>query len=102
MQIAIDFTKRARAGDPETSHIAAKRAINFAHGHYGLILGSLKIHGPQTIYELSDRTRLTHVQIARRCAELHDEGMIFPTGETRMSPYGRPCRVWEMPMKDAA
>lgn len=95
-QIAIDFTKRARGSDPETSHQAAARVVDFAHGHFALILGSLKVHGPQTIHELSEHTGLDHVAIARRTAELHDAGRIEPTGATRPSPKGRQCREWAL------
>lgn len=95
-QFPLDFTKRARGSDPETSHQAAARVIDFAHGHFALILGSLKIHGDQTIYELEATTGLDHHAVARRTAELHDADRIQPTGATRPSPKGRPCRVWTL------
>ena len=95
--IAIDFSKRARGSDPTTSHQAAMRVIDFAHGHYALILGALGLH-PEggTIYEIALWTRLTHVQVARRCAELHESGRIETNGATRDSPSGRVCRVWRL------
>lgn len=95
-QLPFDFTKRARGSDPETSHAAAKRAIDFAHGHFALILGALAAGAMLTIYELAAVTGLTPVQVARRCAELHDAERITPTGETRLSPSGRACRVWKL------
>lgn len=93
-QFPLDFTKRARGSDPETSHQAAARVIDFAHGHYALILGALGLHGNATIHELAERTGLDAVAVARRTAELHDAGRIEPSGEKRPSPTGRPCRVW--------
>lgn len=95
-QLALDFTQRARAADPETSHQAAKRVIDFASGHYALILKALEEHPyGGTIYEVSSWTGLTHVQVARRAAELHDERLIAPLDDvTRRSPSGRACRVW--------
>lgn len=95
-QLDFPLAPRARGSDPETSHEAAKRVIDFAHGHYALILGSLKVSGPGTIYHLAERTGLTHVQVARRNAELHDAGWIEPTGVNEASPSGRPCRVWRL------
>lgn len=95
-QFPIDFERRARGSDPETSHESAARLPNFAHGHYALILGSLKLDGEQTIYELARSTGLTHVQVARRTAELHDAGYARPSGDTRESPTGRNCRVWRL------
>jgi hypothetical protein len=93
-QIDIDFSKRARSSDPETSHAAARKAVNFAHGHYAKIIGALKLFGPQTIYELAANTGLTHVQVARRMPELSE--VVCRTEETRPSPTGNPCRVWRL------
>lgn len=92
-QLALEFT-RARRGDPETSKSAARNVENFAHGHYALILGALKLHGPATIYELADRTSLTHVQVARRLPEM--SAMVERTGEKRPSPSGNACGVWRL------
>ena len=95
----IDFDKRARGSDPQTSHDAAARVIDFAHGHYALILGALGLHRETggTIYELAGWTGLTHVQVARRTAELHDAGRAAPADETRPGPSKRGCRVWRLP-----
>jgi hypothetical protein len=91
-QLDIDFSKRARSGDPETSHAAARNAVTFAHGHHALVLGALKLYGPQTIYELAERTKLSPVQVARRLPELAP--MAYRTGEQRPSPTGNACGVW--------
>lgn len=95
-QFPLDFSHRARGSDPETSHQAAARVIDFAHGHYALILGALGVHGESTIYELAAHTKLDHVAVARRTAELHDAKRIKPTGESRRGPSGRQCRVWKL------
>lgn len=91
-----DFAKRTRNTDPETSHEAAARAVDFSHGHYALILGSLGLHGNQTIHELAYHTGLDSVAVARRTAELHDGKRITRTSEKRKSPSGRPCFVWAL------
>ena len=93
-QLAIDFEKRARRDDPETSHAAARRVSEFASEHHAKIQGSLMQQGPGTIYELAERTGLDHVAVARRLPELEELGTAEPTDETRPSPKGRACRVW--------
>lgn len=96
-QLPLDFTTRARRSDPQTSHDAAAGAGEFAHGHYALILGSLGLHGAQTIYEIADHTGLSHVQVARRLPEMAQ--MVPPmarrTDRTRPGRSGRECLVWE-------
>lgn len=97
-QLPLDFSKRARRDDPATSKEAAVRVIDFAHGHYALIIGALGLQGDATIYELAARTGLDHVQVARRLPELSQAmpARIFDTGRTKPSPSGRPCRIWRL------
>lgn len=92
-QLALEFT-RARRDDPETSKAAARNVENFAHGHYALIAGALKLHGPGTIYELAAWTKLSHVQVARRLPEM--SAIAERTGEKRPSPSGNGCGVWRL------
>lgn len=94
---AIPAHERARRTDPETSHAAAK-AVDFAHGHFALIMGSLKEHGAGTIYEIAERTGLDHVQVARRLPELAraNPPVVRRTAERRKSPKGRACDVWAL------
>lgn len=67
-----------------------------AADHLAKILGSLIVDGAGTIYEVAARLGLTHVQVARRMPELEERGVARPrAGETRLSPSGRACRVWE-------
>lgn len=89
------LTPRARRRDPATSHVAAARADEFAHEHFGKILAALE-QGRGTIHELAHRAALDHVQVARRLPELEAAARARPTDETRPSPGGRPCRVWEI------
>ena len=83
---------RARRTDPWTSHAAAEE-LTSAEAHYRAIGKSLR-NGPATIYQLSARTGLSHVQIARRLPEMQRLGQAQPTGETATGPNGRQCRVW--------
>ena len=85
--------RRARRTDPATSHAAAAQT-DFYLDHFRRITEALQ--DPGTIYEIADRTGLTHVQVARRTPEMQEEGLIrVRPGETRPSPSGRACRVWE-------
>ena len=93
--LALDFTTRARRDDPVTSHQAAARVAEFAHAHQAVIVGSLMSQGAGTIYEIAARTGLDHVQVARRMPELEALQVARPTAETKPSPKGRACRVWE-------
>lgn len=94
-QMPLDFTTRARRDDPVTSHQAAARVVEFAHAHHAVIVGSLMSQGSGTIYEIGERVGLDHVQVARRMAELEALQVARPTTETKTSPKGRACRVWE-------
>lgn len=87
-------TKLARRDDPETSKAAAARVPHFASAHHAKIYSAL-LERPGTIYDLAHRTKLTHVQVARRLPELEELEVVEPTNETRPSPYGRACRVWQ-------
>lgn len=78
-----------------TSHLAAAKVIEFGHAHQAVLLGWLLTAGAATIYELADRSGLTHVQVARRLPELEALGAARPSGATRIGPTGRQCRVWE-------
>jgi len=91
MQMNIEF--HARRTDPETSHKAAATVKVFANVHYKLILASLEFHPGETIYQIADRTHISHVAIARRLPELERAGLIRTEGE-RPGPTGRMCRVW--------
>jgi predicted ArsR family transcriptional regulator len=96
----------ARRSDPHTSHNAAESMEQGASQHRAAILACLRLYKEQTIYEIGARLGLTHVQVARRTAELCEEGKIqrIVTGRyhgkdlfwTRKGPTGRPCAVWQI------
>lgn len=87
---------RARRSDPATSHKAAESMRLHVGEQHSRILYALRHAGPRTCHELADLVRgLDHVQIARRLPELEQQGRIRKTAETRPSPTGRPCTVWE-------
>ena len=94
-QLPLDFRRLARRNDPSTSKVAAARVIDFADGHYALIIAALA-HGEATIYEIAERSGLSHVQVARRMPELAEAALVVDTGSTKPSPSGRPCRIWRL------
>jgi hypothetical protein len=94
-EAAADARRRARNGDPATSHAAARAADRIAADHFAKILRALRQWGPGTIYDIAEHTRLSHVQVARRLPEMRDKGWgVGPTNVTAEGPTGRQCRVW--------
>lgn len=90
-QLPLDFSAlRARRNDPSTSKAAARRASDFAAGHWGAIRCSLAT-GPATFRELAERTGIERHAIARRLPELERAGFVRTTGEVRDN-----ARVWEL------
>lgn len=85
---------RARRADPATSQEAASRVREFEGEHYRLILEALAVSNG-TIYAVAARSRLSHVQVARRMPELKSAGKVRPDG-TALGPTGRSCRVWRL------
>ena len=88
---------RARKRDPETSKAAANSAKAVQVDHFNRIMAALR-GCPGTIYDLAERTGLTHTQVARRLPELSEmvPPRVRPTADTRPSPSGRQCRIWEV------
>lgn len=87
-QMALTFAApAARRRDPDTSKAAARRALDFAAGHYARIYAALETDG--TIYEIGQRCGLDHVAVARRLPEMAKAGLAEPTAARREG-----CRVW--------
>lgn len=84
----------ARRSDPETSRGAAMSARQLAEHHADIILQALRRHGASGKDRIAALTKLTGVQVARRCAELKRDGLIEETGRTVLSTSGRPEREW--------
>jgi predicted ArsR family transcriptional regulator len=84
----------ARAEDPDVSHEAAARAVEFSGAHCDRILACLQTFGPQTKDEIADKTGLSPVQVDRRLPDLRKALKAFPTGDIRQSHAGRAERVW--------
>lgn len=85
---------RARRRDPATSQEAAERVREFEGEHYRLILEALAV-APGSIYAIAARSRLSHVQVARRLGEMEGQ-RVKQTGRTVLGPTGRKCREWTL------
>lgn len=92
-QAAFDFTLTRRT-DPPTSRAAAAQA-SFAVSHCARILQALRDHGPQTKDDLSARTGIDAVAIARRIATLRDQQLVRDSKTTGKTPAGRDAIRWE-------
>ena len=88
----------ARATDPETSHEAAARVIEFLGTHNATILAVLR-RRPFTGFnseQIANRCSLTQVQVARRMKHLADAGLVIRTGETTTQRSDRDATVWKL------
>ena len=85
---------RARRTDPESSHIAAANAAQFAGTHAQRILAALDVISTGTAHEIAEAAGLTVVQVDRRLCELERVGKV-----RFLTMPGRPLirdgsRVW--------
>jgi hypothetical protein len=90
---------RARRGDPETSHLAA-RSVKLLTETQTRVSACLS-HGPGTDDDIIDRYRryhpcdlTTNQSIRSRRAELVSAGFVRWTGEYGKSRHGGKSRVW--------
>ncbi len=99
MQIAIDFTSPprflARNTDPETSHEAAARVREFAHGQCAEILNLLRKYGPMSPEQIAAHMAIDAYSVRKRTADLERAGVACPTGVTVPTVSGRRQRVWQ-------
>lgn len=86
----------ARASDPPTSHKAGERAREFAPSQKEQILEALRL-GPASKTEISRRTGLNDVAVARRCSELVKERKVLVMSEDGKSAAGNDERVYGLP-----
>lgn len=89
--------RRARRGDPDTSHAAAAASHGLAAEHRLLIVQSLRDAGRDlAAHEIAGLCGLSSVQVSRRLRELVDDGEIVVTPNTKPTPAGRPSHTYEV------
>lgn len=72
---------RARKLDPETSHRAAERAVEFSGKHAAAIFGWLKDHPEGCTYrEIAAGVKLEPVAVGRRLKELQETAGVYADG----------------------
>jgi len=86
----------ARASDPPTSHKAAEAAKAFSPSQKEQILEALRL-GPASKTEISRRTGINDVAVARRCSELVKERKVLVLSEDGKSASGNDERVYGLP-----
>ena len=87
---------RARAEDPETSHLAAENAEHFASKHHDIILDTLKTYGALGKDGIASKSNIDKSQVSRRLSEMQRLGLIQLTGKVVASSSGRSEREWEV------
>lgn len=86
----------ARVSDPPPSYKAGERAREFALSQKEQILESLRL-GPASKTEISRRTGINDVAVARRCSELIKERKVLVFSEDGKSAAGNDERVYVLP-----
>ena len=84
---------RARFSDPDTSHEAAAKVVEFSARMYKKIHAEL-LNGDGTYEELADRLNFRRDQLCKRLPEMQRIGIVQLTGEKRAGSSGRMQRVW--------
>ena len=100
-QIVLDFSKRARRSDPETSKDAARKAAKFIGGHKRRILDYLEeIHPWSADYiQIAKETGLTEVQVGRRLVDLREALLIECTGTHPIPGKDTTAQLWKAKTK---
>ena len=89
------MSRRARKGDPHTSHEAGDSMPPEVLGkQYTEILRVLKEHGPGTMHDIKQYTHLRLDQIHKRLPEMEDINLVWRPGETAPGPSNRKCKIW--------
>ena len=94
----FDPTPLARATDPETSHMAGARVVDFVGTHDAIILVVLR-RRPFSGFnseQIAAGCSLTQVQVARRMMKLAEAGLVLRTEETTKQRSRRAATVWKL------
>lgn len=93
----LDWSPGARASDPDTSHMAAARALKIRHGDQQRVL-HLLAHQPAGLhdFEIADALKGAQTSLGKRRGELRDKGLVYDTGIRRRNSSGSMCAVWAL------
>lgn len=84
----------ARRTDPDTSHDAAARVVEFQSSHQHRILAAIEDLGEATVDEIASQCEIAAHAVGKRLPELERAGQIIATGAERPGDSGRLQRVW--------
>ena len=84
----------ARSVDPVTSKLAAQTVSQFLSGHHRKIYNALASMIDGTFYQIAEAAQMEPASVWRRLNELEKAGRITQTGQQRLGPTNRLCRVW--------
>ena len=87
-------TALARNTDPDTSHIAAEKAMAFIPKQLTTTLAAVQENAKLTARELSNRTGLDYYMLCRRLPELRDEGLVCNGKPRRDTSTNRLMQTW--------
>jgi hypothetical protein len=97
-----DFAKRgARASDPYTSHLAARRTPILRSRDRMLVLYEHAKYSKTglTDFELAANLNRQQTSVGKRRGELRDLGLIHATSLRRLAPSGSAAIVWALTFK---
>lgn len=89
-------TARARANDPETSHIAAEQieSNGTAHDHRNIIAAYLKTNPGKTNAEIAEGSGLDYARVHKRMVELERAGRIIRGAHKKCPIHQRQMLTW--------
>lgn len=87
---------RARASDPETSHLAATEVENngAASAHRSVIAAYLRSNPGKTNAEIAEGSGLDYAQVHKRMVELEREGRIIRGAQRKCAVHQRLMIAW--------
>jgi hypothetical protein len=99
LDIPFEPKKLARRQDPSTSKAAAVQVADIRANHHRKILAALSEMRDGTFYQIAEVADMDAPSVWRRLNELEKAMAIETTGEERIGPTGRKCRVWKKKMR---
>jgi predicted ArsR family transcriptional regulator len=92
-----DFARtHAHRDDPDTSHIAAERAVPLAERHRQMVLDCLEDQGQLSSEQIASLLGLSSLQVMKRISDLRNEGVVIDSGERKPTMSGRPAAIWKL------
>jgi len=88
--------EHARGSDPFTSRAASESMEDASKAIINAIYADLKLNGPGTFEQISQRSGLRPDQVWRRLSDMERQRLAEPTDRTMKGSSGRQQRVWKL------